>query len=140
MAQSERLASKGYYVEFAGVDISADYTTFDWNGESEAADLTSNNDAAVYEKPLVKKYGYTFEGFYRGTAGSAITAVLVEGTEGTIRWGPNGTAAGQPKGEALAYVKKYEHKSGGRSEGQTISVEWGPQGALISDPRSAVWP
>jgi len=139
MAQSERLESQGYYVSFCGVEISGDYTTFDWSGEAEAADLTSNNDTAVYEKPLVLKYGFSFESFYRGSAGSAVTAVLVEGTEGTLVWGPAGTAIGNPKGVAQVYVKKFEHKSGGRSEGQTLSVEFGPQGALISDPRSTSW-
>ena len=144
MSQSERLVSKDYYVEFAAaggsyVDISGDYTGFDWTGAADGADLTANNDAAAYEKPGVKRYDYSLEAYYRGAAGTAVYAVLKEGTEGTIRWGPDGTAAGKPKGEAPVYVSEFKHSSGGLNQAQKISVKFGPQGALTSDPRTDTW-
>jgi len=145
MSQNERLGSKGYYVAFAVaggsyVEISGDYTKYDWNGESDAADLTANNDDAAYELPLIKKYDYTMDAYYRGVAGTAVYAVLVEGTQGTIRWAPEGTTAGKPKGEAPCYVKSFKSSSGGKADAQTISIAWGPQGGLTSDPRTDVWP
>lgn len=139
MSQSERVASKDYYVAFEGVEISGDYTDFTFDAETQTADMTANNDEATYEKPLIKAYGYKMDALYRGVAGSAVMAVLVDGAEGTIEWAPEGTAVGKPKGSALAVLKKFSMSSGGANSAQTISIEWGPQGGLVDDPRSAVY-
>jgi len=144
MAQSERLTSKNVYIAFAkagevAVDLSGDYNDFSWSAEVAAIDVTTNNDTAVYEKPGTKKYGYELKAYYRGAAGSAIYAKLIEGNQGTITWGPNGTAAGQPKGIAPVYVQKVDWASGSNDSAQELSVTFGPQGALVSDPRTTTF-
>jgi len=140
MTQAERLKNKDYYFEFRGVAMHGDYTKFDWSGQAKAVDLTANGDAAEFEEPGTKRYDPSFEAFYRGAAGTAITAELREGLKGTVTWGPEGTAAGKPKGQLAVFVKQFDHKSGSRDQGQTISVTFGPQGDLIKDPRVDVWP
>jgi hypothetical protein len=97
------------YLEFGGVNISATRRTLDVTHNMETADSTAGSDQYRNFVTTVKMLeaeaeilGLTFD-----TGGSAQVAALQPGTNGTLIWGPEGTAAGKPKWGAYMMLSEF---------------------------------
>lgn len=94
-----KLSGKALYVSFAGTVLSSEMRSFDVTLTQETADATAGADDYRNYVNTVKAIEASMEIVMKqhSTGGSAIKAVLAAGAEGTLLWGPEGTAAGLPK-------------------------------------------
>lgn len=94
-----KLSGKALYVSFAGTVLSTEQRSFDVNLAQETADATAGADEYRNFVNTVKTIEASLEIVMKehSTGGSAIKAALAAGAEGTLLWGPEGTAAGKPK-------------------------------------------
>lgn len=97
-------SGQALYVEFAGVDCSADYRALDVSREYKIENTTAGAD--VDESHILLTRSAEFELTYldETAAGTAIQRALYEGAQGTLVYGPQGTAAGLPKFSCSATV------------------------------------
>lgn len=97
------------YLEFAGTDISSTRRTLDTTHNMEMADATAGADTYRNFVTTVKMLEATAEilSLTFDTGGSAQVAGLQLGTEGTLIWGPEGTASGKPKWGALMTLSEF---------------------------------
>jgi hypothetical protein len=131
MAVANRMTGKDLYIEwvYSGgtVNLTGDARSFEVTREQEVADVTAGADGARSSKATVKNFGASAEILYTGTAGSATFGVLDLGSEGTLRYYPQGTATGKPKGAFPAIVTNvglalpYD-------DAAVLTVEWMGQG------------
>ena len=137
-----RLTGKNWYGSFKGISMVAiPFRTFDDGLEEEMADASGGSDTIRTYVHTMDKVEPSFEWVYDSSAaGTALVAVLEPGQEGTLLWGPRGTAAGSPKwGITGRVVKatpdiKYD-------DVQVDKVKFMPvDGAYLFDGRTAVWP
>lgn len=99
MAASGRIAGKDLYIEFGGVDLSADFTAVSVSDEGELVDVTAGADTYHYFISLARRNGNAdYEGFYDGSTTTAWDAIAPN-TEGTLIIAPKGTESGNPKWE-----------------------------------------
>jgi hypothetical protein len=105
--------------------------------EIDLIDVTSGSDLDHEYIVGNKKASITYK-FFDDTAGTAILASLVEGTFGTLLWGPQGTAAGKLKQGCQAYVKKLDHKNP-FDKAVDVQVDFEKNNAMLFDFAS-VWP
>jgi len=76
--------------------------------------------------------------FYTSDLGTANMNRIKDGTEGTVTFGWNGTATGQPKGVLPALITKSE-VSAPFDKGIEISMEFAPQGDWVTHPFGGAW-
>lgn len=107
---------KNLYLIFGGTALQADYRSFDPTEEMGVEDASAGSDAAVTRLTTLKdgNASLTMRSI-SGTGGTAnwITGLAV-GNEGTLEWGPEGTATNNrrshvnailtEKNETLAYA------------------------------------
>ena len=141
MAVANRMTGAGLYLEWVynggTVSITGDLRTFSYGAEQEVADITAGADGARSSKATVKNFSAESEILFTGTAGSAVFAVMPLGAEGTVRFYPQGTATGKPKGAFPAIVTKLDIDMP-YDDAVVISVEWMGQGAEVWDVKTAV--
>lgn len=117
------------YISFRGQAMRADYTNFSVSQKIDTVDVSAGVDDDKTYKPALKDVSFSLELYNTGTAGSAIQSALQpDGTEGTLIYGPQGTAAGKPKYECLAYSTGYDD-SYPFADGAKISVTLQRSGA-----------
>lgn len=143
MAASERLTGTNLVVQFihsgGTAVLSGDSRTFDVTRDSEMADATAANDGGTYSKYLREVNSASLNSLFIGTAGAAnIGSATVRGTEGTVLYGPNGTATGEPKGGFPAVVKA-GNVSFPYDGMATLTVDWNGQGAELFNPAVDTW-
>lgn len=132
--------AKLFWIDSTGtVEISGDRRSADITREVMTQNMEAGNDTAAAQKATLYHYAAEMTAFYIGTAGTAVANRLKEGSEGTLIYGPLGTAAGLPKGGFPALVVGAP-MSIPFPDGIEITVTWEGQGALSFDDRSAVWP
>lgn len=119
------------------VRIDGDQTTFDVTWSSQSADLTAAVDAGVEEKPTIVELSYSLTSFYDSAQGTAWLNV-VPGLEGTLLFGPQGTASGLPKGGSRAFVTS-KSPSIPFNDGVVQTVEFRGQGTMIFDIDQHSW-
>ena len=97
------------YVSFKGIAITATpWRQFNPGFEEEVADSSGGGDALrVYIKTIDKLEPSLTYVFDDNAAGTAAEAVLKVGNEGTLLWGPYGTATGRPKWGVVARVTQW---------------------------------
>ena len=96
---------KDAYLEFAGVDISADYLTFKAAGKLSTADTTAGADDDETHLPLTYSWNFDMTALWLNTAaGGTVLEALALGAYGTIVYGPSGTASGERKYECPARI------------------------------------
>lgn len=93
------------YVAFGGTALNADYRSFEPEEEMGVEDASAGSDAARTYKTTLKdgNASYTARSI-AGTAGTAKWINLAVGTEGTLEWGPEGTATGKVKASVNAIL------------------------------------
>lgn len=97
---------KNLYIEFKGVEI---YTDFRSITTEMSTDKSESSAGADNEKQYLTTLGdatismdYVLE---NSAAGTAIDGVLYHKSLGTLTWGNEGTATGQPKYSCVAFVE-----------------------------------
>ena len=142
MAEANRLTGKDLivlWVDAGGtVDLSGDFRALNLNREQETTDITAGGDSARSYRGTVKKFGAKLETLFIGTAGSAAYTAVALGAEGTLLYGPQGTAVGQPKGGFPAIVSK-QNIDLPYDEVVTMTVEFQGQGGEVANPNTDVW-
>ena len=93
------------YVVFGGTVLSADYRTFEPEEEMGIDDGSAGSDVARTFKTTLKngKASYNARSI-SGTSGTAKWVNIPVGAEGTLEWGPEGTATGKIKGSVNAIL------------------------------------
>jgi hypothetical protein len=112
---------KNLYLLWNGTSIESDYRSFDPTEEMGTDDASAGSDAAVTRKTTLKdgNASLTMRSI-SGTAGTALWATtMAVGTEGTLEWGPEGTATGEKRAYVNAILTS-------RSESNAYAnvVEW----------------
>lgn len=143
MAASDRLVGTNLIVQLihsgGTAVISGDYTNFTVTRDSQMADLTAGDDGGQFNKYLYEINSATLESYYDGTVSSAsLGTALVRGTEGTVLYGPSGTASGSPKGGFPAVIKKADVTIP-YDNGITLSIEFSGQGTELFNPAVDSW-
>lgn len=115
--------------------LTGDVSSFTVGWDIQAADLTAAGDGGMEEKVTLEQGVAELTTFHLGTAGTAVWSVLTTGATGTITYGPQGTAAGLPKGQFEAYVetKPVEIPF---NEGVTRIVSFRSIGTILAAPDS----
>lgn len=142
MAVADRMTGANLYVALihsgGTANLSGDARTLEITREQETADITAGADGARSYKGTLKNYSFSLEALYIGTAGTASYGSADIGKEGTLRVGPNGTAAGSPKGEWPVIVTQ-NSLSIPFDDAVMASIEFQGQGAEISNPFTATF-
>jgi len=134
------LIGSQFYVEYDGVAIIGDSRNFDPGFEIETVEGSAGGDAVRnYVPTLIKcEPSGTFI-VDNNAAGIAIRAVLKEGNDGNLIWGPEGNATGKPKWGVAANISKAQVAMTYDAE-QEMEVTWYvTSGALLYDGRSATF-
>jgi len=104
MATEHRAVGKDGYISFQGVEVGADYRSFDVELTVDTVEVSAGNEASKRYIATLKDGTAKLTYAYSGTAGTAYTNRLKVGEQGTLLWGPEGTAVGKPKGGVVAIV------------------------------------
>lgn len=90
---------KNLHLDLGGTAINADYREFNIDEEMGIVDQSAGSDTArTYLTTLEDASGSLMVVDQAdGTAATYIWNLLDKGTEGTLTWGPEGTATGKPK-------------------------------------------
>ncbi|MBN1964051.1 MAG: hypothetical protein JW910_05360 [Anaerolineae bacterium] len=144
MTATSRYTGKNLHVVFrtsAGVEytLHGDQTRLEVTEEVQSADMTAGSDTGVYEKPTLQVMGATLTVKHTGASGTAVWVGVDIGDEGTLIYGPAGTAAGAPKGGFPCYVRS-RSLDVPYNEAVVRTATFGPQGARLYDVETDVWP
>lgn len=118
--------------------LSGDSRTFSITREQELADVSAGADGARSSKATLKNFSMSLEALFTGTAGTASIGSADIGKEGTLLYGPKGTAAGQPKGAWPVIVNNVSIDSP-FDDAVILNIEFTGQGDEISNPLTATW-
>lgn len=135
-----KLTGKNLYVEFAGTDLSATLRNFSVSDTQEQADVTAGADDYRNYANTVKTTEATFELLVQDWAngGSALAAAVYSGAQGTLIWGPEGTAAGKPKRGFYATITQYDEALP-FDDAYTASVTMTMAGTAMAFSGTSVW-
>jgi hypothetical protein len=97
-----KMTGKNLYVAFNGIDLSAEYRSFDPGDEIELVDKSSGTEGARTYLTTLADGEASYAGLFVGTAPYE---ALKPGTEGTLEWGPEGTAVGKERNHVNAIVR-----------------------------------
>lgn len=97
---------KNLHLDLGGTAINADYREFNIDEEVGIVDQSAGSDTArTYLTTLEDASGSLMVVDQAdGTAATYIWNLLDKGTEGTLTWGPEGTATGKPKHSANVII------------------------------------
>jgi len=121
----------------ASYDLDGDQTQFEATWNTQLADVTAAVDGGIEEKATQQEIGYTLTTFHIGSS-TALWAFITPGVEGTLLYGPQGTATGDPRGGSRAIVSA-KPLSVPFNEGVTRQIEFRGQGTMIHDVDNDVW-
>lgn len=142
MSFSQRITGKNakvYWIDGSGTaDLSGDRRALEISDSYDTVDASAGTDTARGMKPTLRVLGATLTALHIGTAGTATYARIDAGSEGTLVWGPIGTASGAPKGAFPAVVKSF-NTSFPYDNNAEINITFEPQGDYSSNPTSATW-
>lgn len=137
-----RLTGKNLYVSYAGTALGGSQRTFEVTENQETADLTAGADDYRNFGNTVKTISATMEIVMDGhsSGGSALLAALTLGGTGTLQWGAEGSASGNPKKAFMARLVDAS-QSIPFDDAYVINLEWVMAGtALIYNGITDLWP
>lgn len=132
-ASNNRYSGDALYISWRGTAVQADYRSFSPDESMDTADVTAGADVDRSHVPTLRSVSFSLELMQTvGSAGSAIRAQFATGLQGTLIYGPEGTAAGKPKYSCLATVTAYsvDHTY---DDAVTMSVTLERNGAWIAN-------
>lgn len=131
-----KYSGKDLYIEFAGVEIDGDQRSFTVNRSSDTIETTAGADEDKTYIARLKDATGSFDILEQTTTGgTAIYAALVEGSRGTLVFGPEGTATGKPKYECVAIITAAD-VSYPYNDVAMRNYSWQRDGAWITDYNS----
>lgn len=92
------------YILTGTVTPATDYRTISWDENLDTVDVSAGSDTDRDYLPTLRDVTFDLTLIDDGTAGSAIYRAFASGNHGTIEIAPLGTAAGNPKYSAWAFV------------------------------------
>jgi hypothetical protein len=111
MADTSR-TGKDAYIKFGSTELDAEYRTMTWGETAQFVDGSSGSDNYVKNKDTLSDLNLSLELVGpEGTAGTAMWDALAPKTEGTLEFGPDGTASGNPRRRVLCKVETREETS-----------------------------
>ena len=133
MAVATRYTGKDLYVAFGGTGLTSDQRSFTVTREQETADITAGADGFRAFKATIKNFTASLEILADSSAtGTAMLGAIQEGTEGTLEWGPLGTASGKPKNEVPVIVTSVSITLN-FDDAVVYSIDFQGQGAFTTD-------
>lgn len=120
------------------VNLTGDRRTFTTSESVDDADATAGTVTYRDHLPTFVDATATLEMLDNtatgATGGTAIWAALAPRTSGTVEWSPQGTASGEPKWTAPAYVQTRDRDIP-YDDVVSISIDW----QLTAEPTLAAW-
>lgn len=101
---SDEFVGSSLYCEFAGSELSSRFHSFDENEEVGLVEKSAGDDTYRAYLATLTDGGISME-FLHEADGTVIWAAIAPGTEGTLIWGPEGTASAKEKRTVDAVVK-----------------------------------
>ena len=138
MASEHRAIGKDGYVSFQGSEVSADFRDFDIEMTIDTVEKSAGREASKSYIATLKDGTAKLTYAYSGTAGTAYTNLLRVGQQGTLLWGPEGSAAGKPKGGVEAIVIAHS-KPMAYNDLMTRTATFQFTGDLLFDDDADVW-
>lgn len=147
MAEGDRITGPNLWIGWiydtgggtAGtVVLSGDQRSLSYTREMETADATAGADGARVYKSTIKNFSASSDAMYTGTSGSAVFSAIGLGSEGTLVFAPQGTAAGKPKGGGPMICTNQSMEIP-FDDMVTISLEFQGQGNETWNPKTDVW-
>lgn len=117
--------------------ITGDQTEMSPDRTADMVDISAGNDAAKSYLASLKDSKFTLKVFDTAAGGSAMMAQLIEGSAGTLSWGPQGSVAGKPKFAVGALVESLK-SSIPFDKAVMMDIGFQGSGTFISD-YGAVW-
>lgn len=107
------ITGQNLYVAFKDTELQADYREFSFSEEVGMADASAGSDTARTYLKTLEDGTATLSLLMQadGTATTDPAQLLEKGAEGTLEWGPEGTASGKPRRYVNAIVQSYEERS-----------------------------
>lgn len=136
-----KISGNQLYATFGSTLLNGSQRSFDVKETMDQADSTAGSDSYRNFVNTVKTIEVDAEIIVQdGTAGSALRAALVPGSQGTLIWGVEGTAAGKPKKGFFATVSD-SSESIPYDDVLLIKAKFTMAGtALAFNGYSSVWP
>lgn len=117
--------------------LTDDYTALKVKRSIDLIDVTAGNEADKSYIAGIKDGDAQLDYFAQSTGGTLIENNLVEGTAGTLRYSPRGTASGKPRRGFYAIVKEFSDDLK-YDEAATNSVTFQKSGPVLYGA-TAVW-
>lgn len=95
---------KNLYVKFGSTVLSSRFKSYNESDEAGMVDKSAGADTRRTYLATLADGGATME-LLQESLGTALWAAIAPGTEGTLEWGPEGTASGKPKYTVDAIIK-----------------------------------
>ena len=95
---------KSLYVKFGPTVLSSRFKSYNESDEAGLVDKSAGADTRRTYLATLQDGGASME-LLQESLGTAIWAAVAAGTEGTLEWGPEGTASGKPKYTVDAIIK-----------------------------------
>lgn len=128
----------GWIDDSGTANLSGDWREFNVDDDLDTVDLSAANDGAKFNKGTLAELKSDATILFIGTPGTALMYRIRRGAEGTLIFGPLGTATGMPKGGYKAVVVK--HSPDFKYDGEiTIKVSWKGQGDYVYHPSIAAF-
>lgn len=113
MAIADRFTGKNLYATLGTTVLTADFQTLTVKREVGKAEKTAGADTHASYIPTYADTSIELEVLKKsGTAGtsewSSLVNALGASTDGTLTWGPEGTASGKPKHTVTGFIEEIE--------------------------------
>lgn len=114
------------------VTLQGRYRKFDFKRDIGEARITAGADTDESFLTTIKDKEADMTILYQGTAGSALHRALATGNWGSLIWGLEGTATGQPKHGMVAFIKSFSEDPDFEKEVE-LKVNFKGSGAMLFD-------
>lgn len=122
------------------VTLQGRYRSFKFNSSLDKADITAGSDTERQYLDTIGDKTVDLKILYQGTAGSAVHRALAKRNWGSLIWGEEGTATGQPKHGMVCFIDKSDREDKYDSEVE-FDVSWQGSGAMLFsfEESGSVW-
>jgi hypothetical protein len=122
---------QGYYVKFGSTVLSTNYRMFNTSEEMGVVDQSAGADTARTYLTTLEDGTASLTAKYKA-GDTAIWGAIDKGTEATLEWGEEGTAAGKPKHTVNAIVTN-RSKDAQYDDLIVVSAQFQFSGAVTDD-------
>lgn len=142
MAVANRYTGKNLFLQWIDasgtVNFAGDQKSFEWDWEADTEDMAAGSDDYHYAYGTLLNIKAKLEIMETGSSGTSVAARLEPLDEGTLIWGPQGSATGKPKWGAALLVKKNSPKYP-FDKAVVRSIDFEAKGGLVFNGNSATF-